>query len=375
MLLDVKKYNFPGAILSVCKAGKTIEHQTAGYSDVSANKAVSSDLLIQNGRITRLFTAAILLRLVDNGALDLEAPLELVAKRHQQDSGVLKLIVTQYPYLKPITIRELLNHTSGIPGYDKTAVYEKRFAKNPKKVWQAEGYLDLITGTGIRYQSGYNMPVRGFFGDSATNYILAGLVMEAVAGKRTSQNMSELFLQFKMKDTFYFPYGILNEDLLPRLMHGYLPVSHPHADAFSKLPINTYNNNRELQVYDVTSAYNFNGLGNSATVSTTSDLIRFMRLLMNCDVVQGSFKSLFTTVPVSAKKDGVIDQYGLGIYKTIMPKYGEIVWSVGNSYGYAVLLAHALEKDITFVLALNASRQKINLHNSGIVANVLANLL
>ena len=375
--IDIIKCSLPGALLSVCKTGNHIRHYCAGYADIKFHMPLSPKHIFQNGKITRMFTAAIILRRVEEGILDLEAPLALLSNEHRLDGGRLKLIVDLYPYLKPLTLRELLNQTSGLPAYDETLAYQKTFIAKPRKVWQAESYLDLITGSNTRYRLGYELPVRGIFSDSATNYIIVGLVLEAVTSRRLSEQMRELFDSLDLKSTYYLSHGILDEKLLPQLAHGYLPSSHPYAGAFSHFPKLIYNNNRELQVCDVTTAYNVNGLAGSATLSSTTDLIRWMRVLLKGHVLKSSFKQMFDMVPVDPKTSSHQDQdfYGLGVYKTRSQQWGEVTWNAGNNLGYGVLVAHMAERNITFVLAINVSRKLINCHEQTLVADLFKELL
>ena len=369
--IDIIRHNLPGAILSVCSSGDKIRHYCSGMDDITKNSPMSPDHIFQNGRITRMFTAVIVLKLVEQKILPLDTPLDLLAQKHQLDNGRLRLIVNQYPFLKPITLRALLNHTSGLPAYDETLFYEEIFFAKPKKVWQAETYLDLITGKNVRYRLGYEPPVHGLFGDSTMNYIIVSLVLEAVTGQPVSQQMQAFFTTFQLNHTHYSRYGILDEKLLPQLMHGYLPISHPHAQAFRHLPTLIYNQNRELTVYDVTNAYNFNGLGGSASMSTTTDLIHFIKALVKGKLLTSGIRAMFDVVPVApAAYQEDQDYYGLGIYKTLTKRYGEIIWNAGNNYGYGVLVAYSVDRDIAFVLAINVSRKKINLHNS-LVGEVL----
>src|SRR3990167_4016916 len=152
--IDIINYNLPGIIVSVADSGHKINHYSAGVSDVENDTPFSPDHIFQNGRITRTFTAALVLKLVEKGVLDLDMPIDILADEYVLDGGRLRLIVNQYPYLKPITLRELLNHTSGIPSYDQTIQYQHMLFKNPRKVWQMEEYLDLITGKEVRYLLG-----------------------------------------------------------------------------------------------------------------------------------------------------------------------------------------------------------------------------
>ncbi len=375
--VDILKHNLPGTILSVCESGAPIRHYCSGFADVKAKVKLSPDRIFQNGKITRTFTAALILKMVEEGLFNLDVPLDSISRQHQLDGGRLRIIVDQYPILKPLTLRGLLNNTSGLPSYDETLRYQRMFFSKPKKVWQAEGYLDLISGVNVRYRLGYRLPVRGFFSDSATNYIVIGLVLEAVNGRPTSKEMQELFEAHHLKDSHYSSHGVLDESLLPQMMHGYLPVSHPHGEAFSGLPILTYNDNRELQVYDVTTAYTANGLAGTATLSNTTDLIHWMKALVGGKILKSSFREMFTVVPVDprASPREARDFYGLGIYKTLSPHYGEIIWNAGNNYGYGVLVAHLVDRDITFALAVNLNRQVINLHNQELVVEVLDSIL
>lgn len=372
--IDIIKHNLPGAVLSVSTPGSPIHHYVSGYAEIEKQIPFSSSHIVQNGKITRIFTAVLILKLLEQGFLDLDTPLEWIAQQNRLDGGRLNIIVDLYPYLKPLTLRELLNHTSGLPSYDKTLNYHKAFLNAPKKVWKIEAYLDLITGSPVRYQLGYEVPTRGFFSDSKTNYLLLGLVLESVTGRRSSDQMKDLFQQYGLENSHYSIYGQLDPKLLNKVAHGYLPLSHPDAPAFKKLPVHTYNNNRELQVYDVTSAYTTNGLSGSASLSNTTDLIHWIKLLLSGKVLKSSLHELFSTVPVTFTSEDK-DFYGLGIYKTLTPRYGEIVWSAGNNYGYGVLIAHAIKRDITFALALNVSRQRIDLHNKDLVAGILKKLL
>lgn len=375
--IDTVKYNLPGAILSVCESGNKIRHYCLGAGDIKENKTFDPNMLFQTGRITRMFTAAIVLKLVESGVLDLDMPMDSLAHKHRLDSGRLQLIVNQYSYLKPLTLRELLNQTSGLPSYDQTARYQRMFFEKPKKVWQAEGYLDLITGNEVRYRLGYELPIRGIYSESTTNFIILTLVLEAATGQHVSQQMRLFFDWFGLNNTHYSSHGVLDEQLLPKLAHGYMPISHPWAEAFRHLPILTFNDNRELQVYDITNAYNFNGLAGSASISTTTDLIHWMKALVNGKVLVSTFREMFKVVPVLSYGSSYEDQdfYGLGIHKTLSKRYGEIIWNAGNNFGYGALIAYSVDRDIAFALAVNVSRYMINIHSEGIVADVLAELL
>ncbi|OGO91447.1 MAG: hypothetical protein A3F10_02180 [Coxiella sp. RIFCSPHIGHO2_12_FULL_42_15] len=373
--LDHKVYNAPGILLSVRKDKEKISHFTSGLSDIQKNIPIEPGQLFRCGLITRIFTVAILLRLLDENAFNLDDPLEILARKHQQDRGLLQVLVMQYPILKPISVRELLNNTSGLPSFDKTIAYNEIFFKKPLKIWQVENYLDVISGVDVRYQYGYEPGVRGYFRDSSTNFMIASLVIEAICGLQTSEMMRELFREFSLDESQYLSHGVMEKKLLPRMMHGYLPISHPYAAAFENFPELTYNGNKELCAYDVTMAYTVNGMGNAASVSTSSNLIRWMDQLMNCQVVINNFKQLFTGVPIRRESREQQDYYCLGFYKSMTKSFGEIIWAAGNSLGYSSFLGHSVQKNITFALITNISRLHFGLHSEGLIPDMLKLIL
>ncbi len=369
--LDHRAYNVPGIIVSVSDQGGAIKHYTCGLANVMTQQAMDYHLLLRCDLITRTFMAAILLRLADAQALNIDAPLGQLARQHQQDDGLFALMVSQYPFLKPVTVRELLNNTSGLPAFDKSAAYNAIFTRKPLKKWQVENYLDAISGSDAAYQHGYRVGHRGDYADSATNFVVAGLVASAVSGVNTSESMKDLFRLFALENTHYLPYGVLSRDLAGKMIRCYLPVSHPYASAFERQEVIYYNDNKELQVYDVTAAYAVNGMGNAAMVSSSSDLIRWWHALLADETVVNYDRNGFKkTAKLRAGND-----YFFGVHRSVTPDKGEILWSAGNNLGSSVFLAYSVDKKITFLVTINVSREHFALSSEGLLADIMQQLL
>lgn len=374
MQLDHRAYNVPGILLSVSHGDGAIRHYSCGVADIRENKPMDYPLLLRCNLVTRSFTAAILLRLMDAQALDIDAPLGHVARQHQQDDGLLALMVSQYPFLKPVTVRDLLNNTSGLPAFDKTEAYNSIFNRKPLKKWQLENYLDAVTGSDVVYQHGYTPASRGHFGDSATNFVVAGMVISAVCGATVSEAMRDLFRVFGLGNTHYLSYGVVNPDFLDKMVHSYLPISHPYASAFEKQKTLYYNDNKELSVYDVTSAYCVNGMGNAASLSTSTDLIQWWKALLLDDRVVNHYRQYLALFPRVAAAAGCEEYYGFGLHRSISKTRGEIIWSAGNAFGFSLMIAHSLNKNTSFVLGVNTSREHFSLNSEGLVANIIQKL-
>jgi len=160
----------PGVVLAVSIKGGPPTILTSGVSDPRAGTPMKADDVFNVGSITKTFTAALVLQLVRDGKVDLDAPINTY--------GV------NFPNGDQITVRQLLNHTSGIPpegdegGSDLYAAeYQQKLLSDlshhytPTEVldWVRDRPLLFAPGTGTSY--------------SNTNAILAGQIVERVTGQ------------------------------------------------------------------------------------------------------------------------------------------------------------------------------------------------
>lgn len=101
----LEKYNLPGLQIAVWQNGKIVWSQAFGKADVEKNLLVKSDTKFRVGSISKLLTAAALMRLNEKKMIDLDA--------------TVQKYVTTFPQKKyPVTIRELAGHTAGIRHYE-----------------------------------------------------------------------------------------------------------------------------------------------------------------------------------------------------------------------------------------------------------------
>lgn len=353
-------YHVPGLVVAKSVRGAPAKLSVSGSSDVAAQTSMHSDSVFCMGQITETFSAALVLDCVRREGLNIDRSLGQLGAQYKRDNGRLRLIVEEYPQLKPVTVRDLLQHTSGLPSYDQTVAYMYRISKKPKKVWQTEAYLDLITGTDVEYCHGYWPVKRGIHATSSTNYLLIGILLEAVTGSLLSELMTALFSRFSLSHSTYCCSGDMSSAFPDLLAHGYLPVSFPYADVFSRLPVVTYNNSRELRAYDVTREYNLNGLAGMAGVASAPDLLKWVNAIWR-DKVFGDPLSVFFEQSATINRDGKrnLAQFGLGFRRAKLYPYGDVVWSKGRTYGYESLVAYSLEKEIALVVAVTSNRSPL----------------
>jgi uncharacterized protein (TIGR03437 family) len=102
-------YQIPGAALAVSYKGALIYARGFGYANSSNKTPVQPDSLFRTASVSKIFTAATILKLIEQGTLEVDQPAFALLSDLQPAPGR-----TVNPELASITIRELLNHTSGL---------------------------------------------------------------------------------------------------------------------------------------------------------------------------------------------------------------------------------------------------------------------
>lgn len=148
--------NIPGMALAITDRDRTLHSRALGVSDMSSGAKVTGDTLFQIGSISKSFTDVALLQLMEQGRLDIHAPVKEYLPWFD--------IKSKYP---PITLHHLMTHTAGIPiGSDSTVAAES-------EVWCLR---DIEASA----------PPGEFFHYSNAGYKALGLVLEAVTGRPCS---------------------------------------------------------------------------------------------------------------------------------------------------------------------------------------------
>jgi D-alanyl-D-alanine carboxypeptidase len=175
-----------GAALQVDRgAGHPIISVFSGDDGLADAKPIGPDTLFQIGSNTKEFTAALILKLEAAGKLRLD--------------DTIGQWLPQYPAWKDVTIRSLLQMTSPIPNYSETVAIGEIQAADIHHQFSAKdliGFVDPDNGQ-------HFPPGTGWF-YSNTNYILAGLIIEAASGMDYERALTTMILEpLGLHDTFY----------------------------------------------------------------------------------------------------------------------------------------------------------------------------
>jgi len=177
----------PGVISGVWTSGGDWVF-AKGKADIRTGRAIKTSDRVRIGDITGTFVATAVLQLVDEGKLSLDKKLDGFAPT--------------VPYARDITIRQLLNHTSGVFDYTQSGAFRNSITANVFRQYSPRELVNFaVTGGQPYFTPG------GGYRYSNTNYILLGIIIEAVTGHRAESEIKKRTIdRLGLRDTF-FPAG------------------------------------------------------------------------------------------------------------------------------------------------------------------------
>jgi D-alanyl-D-alanine carboxypeptidase len=327
------------AYVSFGDPGPAIE-AFAGKVGRAANDApVSQDTLFQMGSTSKSFAAAVILKLEAAGKLSLD--------------DTIGRWLPEYPAWKDVSIRRLLNMSSGIPTYSETEAMSRMWAEDPNRTLSAQ---DLVR---LAYPSATNnrLPTTGYQ-YSNTNYILAGMIAAKAAGKSYRDLVHELLLRpLGLNSTFYED-GPYPAEVIARLAHGYFenPACTDYQPKDCKVSWNKPILGRDMRTASTTWAQAAGG-----ATSNARDVNRWMRAVFAGRVVppkqQAEWLSLISLKTGAAIRDvSAADPGGfsLGLARAIHGPAGPLWFYEGVTLGYRTLYVWYSEENLMITLQTNS---------------------
>lgn len=175
----------PGAMVRVDDNG-TVHRLSEGVADRATGRAITTTDRFRVGSVTKSFSAVVLLQLVDEGKLDLDASVN-----------------TYLPGLLPdnrITVRQVMSHRSGLYDYtnDMFAQTVPGFESVRNKVFS---YQDLVT---LSLKHAVTNAPGAAYSYSNTNFVVAGMLIEKLTGHSVAtEYQNRIFTPLNLTDTFY----------------------------------------------------------------------------------------------------------------------------------------------------------------------------
>lgn len=299
------------ASVLVAKNGEIILSKGYGWSDRQKKIVNSSTTVFNIGSVTKQFTAAAILKLVEQGKLNLSDKLSTFYKEVPTDK-------------KDITIHQLLTHTSGVSvrtgGFRYDEASKDRFLK---AFFEAE----LETKPGTRHQY------------ANANYILLADIIEKTSKKDYTSFLKATFWEpLKMDHTGYKSISFDSEKLAHGFYFNYTEGTWKDwGTTQEQLP---YNNNHWYSI------------GKGDIHSTVEDLFTWHKALQNNLVLSAMSKELLETPYVAENETGSSHYaYGWATFKTKSGK--KAVWHNGSNGIYFATFLRFTEDDIVIIVLSN----------------------
>ncbi|MGW6914876.1 serine hydrolase domain-containing protein [Kitasatospora sp. NPDC054939] len=327
----VHRAGMPGVFAEVRDGGRAWRG-ASGVADLATGRPVRPDLRHRVGSVTKTFTAAAVMQQVEQGRLRLDDP-----------------IGDHLPELMPgergrrITVRMLLNHTSGLadylphafpslaglpagPGVSAKSVDDNRFREFDPDELIAMGVAAPPVGEPGAPTGVY----------SNTNYLLLGRLLERVTGTTATEYITRHVIERAGLRHTELPTGPRIEGPHSRLYEALYGLIDPPRDY---------------------SVYNMSWVGPSAgLVSTMEDLNRFYARLLDGRIVsRASLAEMQRTLPVRAL-DGTIVQYGFGLHRVDVPGCGTFWGHDGSAWGAGTLSLTRADGRRQLSVAVNLAR-------------------
>jgi len=200
---------FPGATVGVAfEKGESIALAT-GVADRESGRAMAATDRLAAGSAGKLCFAAALLKRVQSGEIALDGK---VASYFSGDPWFRRL-----PNAEEMTVRQLLNHSSGLVRYELDGRFLEDLRKNPLRSWTVEQRLEYLFDRKAPFAAGQGWDY------SDTNYIVLGAILERVARRAAYEEIEENVLK---------PNGLtgfvrFDSPVTPALVPGYAGTSDP----------------------------------------------------------------------------------------------------------------------------------------------------
>ncbi|HEX8869566.1 MAG TPA: serine hydrolase, partial [Lentzea sp.] len=314
-----KKHGVPGAALGILRDGEIVQAHH-GVLSVKTGVEVDDETVFQIGSISKVWTSTVVMQLVDEGLLDLDAPIADVLPELKLADPVVA---------QKVTMRHLLTHTSGIDG--------DVFTDTGRGDDCLERYVDQLV------EVKQNHPLGATFSYCNAGFTLAGRVIEKLTGQTWDT---------AMRERLYSPLGLTHTGTLPEeaLMHR-AAVGHITKDD-------------ELQPAPVWQLPR--SMGPAGTIfATTGDVLAFARMHLDLGLAHDGERVLSEAAAAQMTEkqtdlpdpNALGDSWGLGWIR-----FGwdgqRLIGHDGNTIGQSAFLRVLPEQRLAVTLLTNGGRAR-----------------
>ncbi len=312
----MEKQKIVGLSLAVIKKGKSITNKGYGLANVELNIPINSETVIRLGSVSKQFFTTAIMKLMEEGKLDIE-------------DGVHKYLPDAPETWRPIKIKNLMSHTSGLqreaPGYDN-------FKIQPDLAVIKSAYpLSLAFKTGEKYQY-CNL---GYF-------ILAEIIKQVSGTTWQEYIRTNLFVPAGMKNSYVTDFY----QIIPNRANGYMHKKDTLINSTAMIALRP----------------------SGGFLSTSSDMIKWEKVLVEKKIIlkKENWEKLWQPFIKTSDKADAKEYYGYGWFVEEY-KGRKLIQHGGANIGFRSVFAHFVNEELSIIIMTNTDEA-----NPRAIANALA---
>ncbi len=317
MLEDYTRKGLPGITMLV-RDGNGTWAGAAGIADVDKNIPMRACHVSKVASITKLFIGTFSLQLAEEGYFSLDDPL---------DKWLSRRVIDKVANADKVTMRQLLQHTTGIPDLIEDNAFYLAVLNDPSKYWEPEELLQYVYNDKAVFAPGEKVSY------SNTNLLLAIMVIEAATGQPHSKLLHQYILDpLGMEDSYYH----WHDPLPPFTAQGYFDL---------------YNEGSILNLSNFNAG---SGNGYGGLYSTVFDLQIFLEALFREKTLL-SPAALETMLTYTEREEGNDRAFGITVNKDFLDRPAEEfgLGHRGRDLAYTADAYYFPNQDITLVYLVN----------------------
>ena len=300
------RQHIPGLSVAVVQTGAVVFARSYGLANIENSVPATADTVYLLGSVTKTFAATAIMLLAEEGRIELDDPFV----NYMKDLSLPKQV-------EQITVRQLLSHTSGITDFTDIpdSIQFARKDRMPRDVVHDALALPLLFKPGEQFRY------------SNSNYILLGMIIERIVGKRFSA-----FLEHRIFQPLHMTSTMMQNlrAIVPKRASGYNWIDGKWLNADYVSPANLY--------------------AAGGAISTILDLVKWDEALFSGKLVKPATLSKMLSAALLA--NGERTHYGLGL-ELLNDRGHPLAGHAGEAFGFNATLYHYLDDHLTVIVLAN----------------------
>lgn len=335
LLTDMHAREILNGNLLIAEKGKIIYNKSFGYANEETKQKLNENSIFELASCSKQFTAMAIMILKEKGKLKLE--------------DTISKFIPELANYKNITVRNLVNHTSGLPDY--MVLMDSLFDKS--KIATNKDIIALFS----KVQPKILFEPNTKYEYSNTGYALLASIIEKASGQTYADFLkNNIFKPLKMKQSFVY-----NRRFAPKKINNYA-LGYIYSDSLKKyiLPDNLPETNMVIWLDGI--------VGDGCVNSTVNDLLKWDRALYTHKLL--SKQGMEELFQVATLNDQSKTNYGFGWIIEDNADFGKIVSHSGGWPGYATYISRHITNDKTIILLQNHENVSLPIKS---IRNILYN--